>query len=99
MISGALAGIGGAIYAQSISVNFMGDYYCWSGSLPSGHDFLGNGTQSVPCWLVSSLELRKVWLLSGIKFGCYRDLSNCLLDYGCLASQAVASKADGKLRS
>ena len=105
MISGALAGIGGAIYAQSVSVNFalttivgpgfiaLGGYDFWEMEPNQGH--------------ASSLffELHKVWLLSGINCLCLKvsHPSTCKLRLYVLTmvvlaaffGQAVAPKADG----
>ncbi len=105
MISGALAGIGGAIYAQSISVNFAVTTIVGPGFIALAAMIFGKWNPIGPCWLVSSLELHKVWLLSGINCLClkgipsiYLQIAPYVLTMVVLAAffgQAVAPKADG----
>ena len=73
IISGFLGGIGGAIYAQSISVNFSVTTIVGPGFIALAAMIFGNGTQSEPCFLVSSLDFHKVWLLSALNCHSYKE--------------------------
>lgn len=73
IISGFLGGIGGAIYAQSISVNFSVTTIVGPGFIALAAMILGNGIQSAPCFLVSSSGCHKVWPLSVLNCHSYKE--------------------------
>ena len=66
MISGALAGIGGAIYAQSISVNF-------AVTTIVGPGFIALAAMIFGKWNPIGAMLAESLLWSFSKFGCYRE--------------------------
>ena len=75
IISGFLGGIGGAIYAQSISVNFSVTTIVGPGFIALAAMIFGKWIQSEPCFLVYSLGFHKVWLLSDLN--CRSTRSAC----------------------
>ena len=64
LFPGFLGGIGGAIYAQSISVNFSVTTIVGPGFIALAAMIFGKWNQLVPCFLV--------FLWTFTKFGCYR---------------------------